>query len=60
MACGLVLRCYDVAIAGLRGFAGDLIVEGYGAYQRLLKQSGGLLAGIQQCAVHVMRVTGWW
>ncbi len=52
---GLVSRCYDVVIAGLRGFAGHLIVDGYGAYQRLLKQAGGLLAGIQQCVVHVLR-----
>jgi transposase len=52
---GLVSRCYDVVIAGLRGFAGHLIVDGYGAYQRLLVSAGGLLAGIQQCVVHVMR-----
>src|SRR5262249_7294058 len=52
---GLVSRCYDVVIAGLRAFAGHLIVDGYGAYQRLLAQAGGLLAGIQQCVVHVMR-----
>jgi hypothetical protein len=52
---GLVSRCYDVVIAGLRGFTGHLIVDGYGAYQRLLAQAGGLLAGIQQCVVHVMR-----
>jgi hypothetical protein len=52
---GLVSRCYDVVIAGLRGFAGHLIVDGYGAYQRLLTQAGGLLAGIQQCVVHVLR-----
>lgn len=52
---GLVSRCYDVVIAGLRAFRGHLIVDGYGAYQRLLAQAGGLLAGIQQCVVHVMR-----
>jgi transposase len=52
---GLVSRCYDVVIAGLRAFRGHLIVDGYGAYQRLLTQAGGLLAGIQQCVVHVMR-----
>jgi hypothetical protein len=52
---GLVSRCYDVVVAGLRGFAGHLIVDGYGAYQRLLASAGGLLAGIQQCCVHVMR-----
>jgi transposase len=52
---GLVSRCYDVVIAGLRGFTGHLIVDGYGAYQRLLTQAGGLLAGIQQCVVHVLR-----
>lgn len=52
---GLVSRCYDVVIAGLRAFTGHLIVDGYGAYQRLLKQAGGLLAGIQQCVVHVLR-----
>ena len=52
---GLVSRCYDVVIAGLRAFAGHLIVDGYGAYQRLLKQAGGLLAGIQQCCVHILR-----
>jgi hypothetical protein len=53
--CGLVSRCYDVVIAGLRAFTGHLVVDGYGAYQRLLKQAGGLLAGIQQCVVHVLR-----
>ena len=53
--CGLVSRGYDVVIAGLRGFAGHLIVDGYGAYQRLRVQAGGLLAGIQQCVVHVLR-----
>jgi len=52
---GLVSRGYDMVIAGLRAFAGHLIVDGYGAYQRLLAQAGGLLAGIQQCVVHVMR-----
>jgi transposase len=52
---GLVSRCYDVVIAGLRGFTGHLIVDGYGAYQRLLAQAGGLLAGIQQCCVHILR-----
>jgi hypothetical protein len=52
---GLVSRCYDVVIAGLRAFRGHLIVDGYGAYQRLLTQAGGLLAGIQQCVVHVLR-----
>jgi transposase len=52
---GLVSRCYDVVIAGLRAFTGHLIVDGYGAYQRLLQSAGGLLAGIQQCVVHVMR-----
>ncbi len=52
---GLVSRCYDVVIAGLRAFAGHLIVDGYGAYQRLLAQAGGLLAGIQQCCVHILR-----
>lgn len=53
--CGLVSRCYDVVIAGLRAFTGHLIVDGYGAYQRLHAQAGGLLAGIQQCCQHVMR-----
>lgn len=52
---GLVSRCYDVVTAGLRAFRGHLIVDGYGAYQRLLKQADGLLAGIQQCVVHVLR-----
>src|SRR5438034_793354 len=52
---GLISRCYDVVTAGLRAFRGHLIVDGYGAYQRLLAQAGGRLAGIQQCVVHVMR-----
>ena len=52
---GLVSRGYDTVIAGLRSFTGHLIVDGYGAYQRLLTQAGGLLAGIQQCVVHVLR-----
>lgn len=52
---GLVCRGYDTVVAGLRTFAGHLVVDGYGAYQRLLKRAGGLLAGIQQCCAHVMR-----
>src|SRR5439155_9653462 len=46
---GLVSRGYDTVIAALRSFAGHLIVDGYGAYQRLLTQAGAVLAGIQQC-----------
>jgi hypothetical protein len=42
-------------IAALRSFAGHLIVDGYGAYQRLLTRAGAVLAGIQQCCAHVMR-----
>jgi Transposase IS66 family. len=52
---GLVSRCYDTVIAGLRSFAGHLVVDGYGAYQRLLTQAGAVLAGIQQCCQHIMR-----
>jgi hypothetical protein len=52
---GLVSRGYDTVIAGLRTFAGHLIVDGYGAYQRLLTRAGGVLAGIQQCCQHIMR-----
>ncbi len=52
---GLVSRGYDTVIAGLRSFAGHLIVDGYGAYQRLLTGAGAVLAGIQQCCAHVMR-----
>jgi hypothetical protein len=48
-------RCYDTVIAGLGDFAGHLIVDGYGAYQRLLNQTGSLLAGIQQCCSHILR-----
>jgi hypothetical protein len=48
---GLVSRCYDVVIAGLRAFAGHLIVDGYGAYQRLLNVavSGLTLRGSLRC-----------
>ena len=52
---GLVSRGYDTVIAALWTFAGHLIVDGYGAYQRLLTRSGAVLAGIQQCVAHVMR-----
>ncbi len=52
---GLVSRGYETVIAGLRSFAGHLIVDGYGAYQRLLTRAGAVLAGIQQCCAHVMR-----
>jgi transposase len=52
---GLVSRGYDTVTAGLRTFAGHLIVDGYGAYQRLLTRAGAVLAGIQQCCQHVMR-----
>jgi len=52
---GLASRGYDTVIAALRTFAGHLIVDGYGAYQRLLKHAGGLLAGIQQCCQHIIR-----
>lgn len=52
---GLVSRGYDTVIAALRTFAGHLIVDGYGAYQRLLTRAGAVLAGIQQCVQHVMR-----
>ncbi|HEX8934871.1 MAG TPA: transposase [Pseudonocardiaceae bacterium] len=52
---GLVSRSYDTVIAALRAFAGHLIVDGYGAYQRLLTQAGAVLAGIQQCCAHIMR-----
>src|SRR4029077_12823879 len=52
---GLASRGYDAVIAGLRTFTGHLIVDGYGAYQRLHAKAGGLLAGIQQCCAHVLR-----
>lgn len=52
---GLVCRGYETVIAALRSFTGHLIVDGYGAYQRLLTRTGAVLAGIQQCCQHVMR-----
>lgn len=52
---GLVSRGYDTVIAALRTFTGHLIVDGYGAYQRLLRGVGAVLAGIQQCVQHIMR-----
>lgn len=52
---GLTSRSYDTVIAALRTFAGHLIVDGYGAYQRLLTSVDAVLAGIQQCCQHVMR-----
>jgi hypothetical protein len=52
---GLTSRSYDTVIAALRTFAGHLIVDGYGAYQRLLTSTNAVLAGIQQCVQHVMR-----
>jgi len=52
---GLTSRSYDTVIAALRTFAGHLIVDGYGAYQRLLTITDAVLAGIQQCVQHVMR-----
>jgi transposase len=52
---GLTSRSYDTVTAALRGFTGHLIVDGYGAYQRLLTGVDAVLAGIQQCVQHVMR-----
>lgn len=52
---GLTSRSYDTVIAALRTFAGHLIVDGYGAYQRLLTCVDAVLAGIQQCVQHVLR-----
>src|SRR5262249_18151389 len=52
---GLVSRGYEMVIAALRSFAGHLIVDGYGAYQRLVTGAGAVLAGIQQCCQHIMR-----
>ena len=52
---GLTSRSYDTVIAALRTFAGHLIVDGYGAYQRLLSTTDAVLAGIQQCVQHVLR-----
>ena len=52
---GLTSRSYDTVIAALRTFAGHLIVDGYGAYQRLLSGVDAVLAGIQQCVQHVTR-----
>jgi hypothetical protein len=44
-------RRHDEVITHLAGFTGYLIVDGYGAYQKLLHT----LAGIQQCVQHVFR-----
>jgi hypothetical protein len=52
---GLTSRSYDTVIAALRGFAGHLIVDGYGAYQRLRSGVDAVLAGIQQCCQHILR-----
>jgi Transposase IS66 family len=52
---GLTSRSYDTVTAALRTFAGHLIVDGYGAYQRLLTGVDAVLAGIQQCVQHVLR-----
>jgi hypothetical protein len=52
---GLTSRSYDTVIAALRTFAGHLIVDGYGAYQRLRAGVDTVLAGIQQCVQHVLR-----
>ena len=52
---GLTSRSYDTVIAALRTFAGHLIVDGYGAYQRLLSGVDAVLTGIQQCVQHVLR-----
>jgi transposase len=52
---GLTSRSYDTVIAALRTFAGHLIVDGYGAYQRLRTGVDAVLAGIQQCVQHVLR-----
>jgi transposase IS66 family protein len=52
---GLTSRSYDTVIAALRTYAGHLIVDGYGAYQRLLTSVDTVLAGIQQCVQHVLR-----
>jgi Transposase IS66 family len=52
---GLVSRGYETVIAVLRSFAAHLIVDGYGACQRLLTRAGAVLAGIQHCCAHVMR-----
>jgi hypothetical protein len=52
---GLTSRSYDTVTAALRTFAGHLIVDGYGAYQRLLTSVDTVLAGIQQCVQHVLR-----
>lgn len=52
---GLTSRSYDTVIAALRTFAGHLIVDGYGAYQRLRTGVDAVLAGIQQCVQHVTR-----
>jgi transposase len=52
---GLTSRSYDTVIAALRTFAGHLIVDGYGAYQRLRAGVDAVLAGIQQCCQHILR-----
>lgn len=52
---GLTSRSYDTVTAALRTFAGHLIVDGYGAYQRLRTGVDAVLTGIQQCVQHVMR-----
>ena len=56
-------RGHDEVLASLRTFTGYLIVDGYGAYPKLLPDTRagdsatgtGVLAGIQQCCQHVMR-----
>jgi len=58
-------RSHKDVLASLRTFTGYLIVDGYGAYLKLLPgvragkrdgtDAGGVLAGIQQCCQHVMR-----
>jgi len=47
----LASRRHEEVTASLTGFTGYLIVDGYGAYQKL----AGTLAGIQQCVQHVFR-----
>ncbi|MET7423640.1 transposase [Dactylosporangium sp. NPDC005555] len=44
----------------LRSFTGHLIVDGYGAYQRLITGVDAVLAGIQQCVQHVLRRCAGW
>jgi hypothetical protein len=52
---GLHSRRHAEVTAFLRSFTGFLIVDGFAGYQRLLTCDKPVLAGIQQCVVHICR-----